>query len=139
MGSSVLKNSINIPSRIDEIRKTSSRIIDALKDYDLDEGTIFDIRLSTEEALRNAIQHGNKGKEDLPVNISFTVDNKILEIIIEDNGKGFDYRKVPDPTTDENILRTCGRGIYLIHNLMDEVHYNDKGNKIRMVKYLRRY
>lgn len=129
---------MKIRSEISEIRKASSKIIEEVKDHVLNEEIIFDIRLSAEEALRNAIQHGNKDRIDLPVNISYSVDDKILEIVIEDKGEGFDYKSVPDPTTGENILKTSGRGVFLIHKLMDEVHYNDKGNRIRMVKYLRR-
>ena len=130
-------NSITIPSDISCIKEVISKVIDSVKDRNLDSGAMFDIRLSAEEAIRNAIQHGNKNKKELPVNIKFNVDEKSLELIIEDKGEGYDYRHIPDPTTDKNILKTCGRGVYLIHKLMDEVHYNDKGNTIRMIKYLK--
>ncbi len=130
------KHSIKIVSEVPEIRKTSSKIIDFLKSYNLDEGIIFDIRLCTEEALRNAMKHGNKGKKDKPVLVSYSFDKEKLEITIEDSGSGFEYKKIPDPTTEENILKASGRGVYLIQKLMDEVHFNDRGNRICMVKYI---
>jgi len=138
MADSGIKDFLIVPSEADEIKKVSAKIIDALKIYKLDEETVFDIKLSTEEALRNAMQHGNKNNEKLPIEVSFAVDNSVLEITIEDRGEGFDYKNTPDPTTDKNILRTCGRGVFLIHKLMDEVQYNEKGNRIRMVKRLRK-
>lgn len=133
-----MKNSITVPTDKKEIKKVSFKILDALKSYNLDEEMVFDIRLSTEEALRNAMQHGNKGKKELSVDVSYAICPDALEITIEDKGGGFDYKSVPDPTTEENILRNSGRGVYLINKLMDEVHFNSRGNKIRMVKYLRR-
>ena len=55
---------------------------------------------------------------------------------MEDEGSGFDPEKVPDPTVEENMLKYGGRGVYLIKRLMDEVEYNDRGNRVKMVKYI---
>ena len=138
MAETAIKDFWIIPSKAKEIKKLSSKIIATLVPYNLDKEIVFDIRLSTEEALRNAMHHGNKNREDLPVEVSFSVAKGVLEITVEDKGEGFDYKNLPNPTTDKNILRTCGRGVFLIHKMMDEVYYNDKGNKVRMVKHLRR-
>ena len=56
---------------------------------------------------------------------------------MEDQGKGFDRVALPDPTKDEHILRSHGRGVYLVHKLMDKVEYNEKGNKVKLVKYFK--
>lgn len=132
-----ITETIKVASHIKNIRKISSRIVDLLMERNIDKPRIFDIRLSVEEAVLNAIEHGNKKKSSLNVTVSFAIDNDKAEISVEDEGKGFDYHSLPDPTTDDNILRSHGRGVYLIHKLMDEVQYNDKGNRVKMTKYLK--
>lgn len=132
-----VNESISIPSNIKNIRSVSSKIVELLIERKVNKSIIFDIRLSVEEAILNAIEHGNKNNEDLNINISFSIDGTKAEIAVEDQGAGFDHISLPDPTTDENILRSHGRGIYLIHKLMDKVQYNDKGNRVRLIKYLR--
>ncbi len=104
--------------------------------YALDESALFDIRLSVEEAIRNAMVHGNRSDRGLPVKIACSVNNGRLEIVIEDSGKGFDPKKVPDPTEEANLTKVGGRGVYLIKRLMDEVEYSAKGNRVRMVKHI---
>ena len=109
-----------------------------MKSHDVDESVIFDIRLCVEEAVRNAIVHGNKSNRDLPVHISYSLEGDRFTVEIEDQGRGFDPDKVPDPTLEENLLKGGGRGVFLIYKLMDEIKYNDEGNKIFMVKYIRK-
>ncbi len=130
------KKLIKIPSEISYIKKVSSEILDSLTPYKLNQDRLFDIRLCTEEAVRNAIVHGNGSDKKLYVTVSYWVDNDKLNIEIEDEGRGFDYNKVPDPTNENNILKGSGRGVYLVRHLMDEVEFNEKGNKLRLVKYL---
>ena len=127
--------SFKIPSEIKYIKKTSSRILKDLSSF-ADESTLFDIRLCVEEAVRNAIVHGNHCDKKLSVKIAYWVEGAKLVIDIEDEGKGFDYKSLPDPTDTEHIMRNSGRGVYLIHHLMDEVDYNDKGNRVSMIRYL---
>jgi len=128
---------IKIPSDIKKIRKVIAKIINVLLERNVDKSHIFDIRLSVEEAIINAIEHGNKKNKNLNVDITFVVDDEKIEIAVEDQGKGFDHTKMPDPTTDGNILRAHGRGVYLIHKLMDRVRHNDRGNRIKLTKFLR--
>lgn len=132
------KTTINVPSESSYIRVVSDKILDSLKGRNVDELEIFNIKLCSEEALRNAMEHGNKFRKELPVKVSYGIVGSRLEIEIEDSGKGFKREDVVDPTTDENILQERGRGVYLIHRLMDEVKYNEKGNKIMMAKNLER-
>lgn len=132
-----ISESIKIPNNAKHIRKISSRIVDLLVERNVDKSHIFDIRLSVEESILNAIEHGNKKNENLTVVVSFTIDDKRIEITVEDMGEGFNHATLPDPTKDANILRAHGRGIYLIHKLMDRVQYNDKGNRVKLTKYLR--
>ena len=130
------KTLIKIPSEIRNLRKASSRILSALESYDVDEGRIFDIKLCIEEAVRNAMVHGNCLDKKKIVKIICRIDGDALRIEVEDEGPGFDHTASADPTAAPNILKNSGRGVYLIRKLMDKVEYNDKGNKITMTKIL---
>ena len=99
------KTIIEIPSNLSCVTKVSENILNALKDYRLSDAYLFDIRLSIEEALRNAIEHGNKLNSSLSVKVSFCVTDGKLEISVEDTGAGFDFKNLADPTTEENIMR----------------------------------
>jgi len=127
----------SFPSDLKVVKKASLKIIDQLKNLKLDEITLFKIVLCTEEALINAIKYGNKNQKDLPVKVSLTKNPSSIEITVKDQGKGFDHKNLPDPTTDENIIKTSGRGLFLIRKLMDKVSYLDNGSRIKMVKYLK--
>jgi serine/threonine-protein kinase RsbW len=131
------KTLIKVPSETRYIRKVSSRILSGLDRYNVDEGRIFDIRLCIEEAVRNAMVHGNNSDKALSVKTIYWVDGDAVNIEVEDEGRGFDCAKVADPTAETNILKNSGRGVYLIKKLMDKVEYNDKGNKITMIKKLK--
>lgn len=133
---SVTKKNLTLPSTQDQIRKCSDEIVRALGPLGVDETALFNIKLCVEEAVRNAIVHGNKKDESKKVKISYWVEDGRLTIEIEDEGKGFAPKKLPDPTEEENLLKEHGRGVFLILHLMDEVVYSERGNKIRMTKNL---
>ncbi len=96
----------------------------------------FSIRLALEEALTNAMKHGNKMAADKSVFVKSTVDNATVTIEIEDEGDGFTLDALPDPTADENLGRASGRGVLLIKSFMDSAEYNEKGNRLVMLKLL---
>lgn len=95
----------------------------------------FAVRLALEEAAANAITHGNSGDPAKGVSIDLSVGNAKVEMILADEGSGFDYAHVEDPTTPENLMKPTGRGVKLMWGFMDEVHFNDAGNRVRLVKY----
>jgi serine/threonine-protein kinase RsbW len=128
---------IKVPSDTRHLRKVSIEIEKSLASYKLDEASLFDIRLCVEEAVRNAMVHGNRSDKDLHVEVSCWVKNGKLNIVVEDKGPGFDHTNVPDPTNNENLLKTSGRGVCLIRRLMDRAEYNGSGNKLTMVKTLK--
>lgn len=105
-----------------------------LKPLPLGEAALFDIRLCLEEALINAMKYGNRLEKDVPVELDVEGGADEVRITVKDQGTGFDVSKVADCTEEKNLYRNCGRGVYLIHQLMDEVRYNDKGNTLLMVK-----
>jgi serine phosphatase RsbU (regulator of sigma subunit)/anti-sigma regulatory factor (Ser/Thr protein kinase) len=88
------------------------------------------------EMLTNAIEHGNEGDLEKKVLIAYKVTPGKIMISVIDEGKGFDYHHLPDPLAPENILKDHGRGIFIVRKYMDEVHFNEKGNRIMAVKYL---
>ena len=130
--------SYRIPSNIKHIKDIWSKIHAHLNKLHLSDSDIFDIRLSTEESIINAMKYGNKFNEALPVIIELVISNNCVQISIEDKGEGFEHAQIPDPTLNNNVGKASGRGLYLIMHLMDEVSFNDKGNKITMTKYLKK-
>ncbi|MFH1190236.1 MAG: ATP-binding protein [Candidatus Omnitrophota bacterium] len=131
------KTLIKVPSDTRYIRKVSSGILSGIASYGVDESRSFDIRLCIEEAVRNAMVHGNCLNKKLHVRTSYWVDKGALNIEVEDDGCGFDYGKVADPTAEPHVLKNSGRGVYLIKKLMDKAEYSAKGNKVTMVKMLK--
>ncbi len=95
---------------------------------------LFGIRLAAEEALVNAIRHGNQSDEAKRVHISFKIGEDRLRLEIRDEGPGFDPSDVPDPTDDDNLEVPSGRGIMLMRNFMSFVEYNASGNCVVMEK-----
>ena len=133
-----MNKKITISSNLNNIRTAVAEVLDMLKAAEADESDIFDIRLCIEEALINAIKYGNRLDEKLKVVIDVAHNGNKVAISIEDQGKGFDYRDIPDPTEESNLLKAKGRGVFLIKHLMDELEFNKKGNRISMIKHLRR-
>ena len=129
-------HTIKIPSDLKEVKRVSAEILDFLKPLKLSQYELLDIKLCLEEALVNAIKHGNRLDKSLNVKIDYNLGDDTFKVTITDEGEGFDYRHVPDPTLEENLQELKGRGIFLIRRLMDEVEFNEKGNSITMVKFL---
>jgi len=127
---------ITVPSETRYIRKVSSGILSELDRRNVDEDRRFDVRLCVEEAVRNAMVHGNHSDKKLSVKTAYWIDGGMLNIEIEDEGAGFDHADVADPTLASHILKNSGRGVHLIRKLMDSVEYNGKGNKVTMMKKL---
>ena len=130
------KTVIKVPSSVGYIRKVSSKILSSLEPRKLDEDKLFDIRLCVEEAVRNAMVHGNGGNKNLSVRVAYWVKDERFIVEVKDEGSGFDYRRLEDPTANESLMKNSGRGVFLIKNLMDEIEFNERGNKVKMVKYL---
>ncbi|NQU95107.1 MAG: ATP-binding protein [Candidatus Omnitrophica bacterium] len=128
---------MRIPSDIKYIRKVSAEIENFLRSKNIDESYIFYIRLCAEEAIKNSILHGNKGDKGKSVFITYSLKGDKFNMEIEDEGSGFDPLKLPDPTKNENLLMEGGRGVFLIQKLMDKVEYNDRKNKVSMIKFIK--
>jgi len=123
-----------IPSDTTEARRIQEDIERQIAALKVSEQEVFSIRLALEEALVNAIKHGNQMDRSKQVRIGYRVLLDRLEIHITDEGNGFDPEDVPDPTAVENLERPCGRGLMLMRHYMTEVAYNSRGNTVSMTK-----
>ena len=126
-----------IPSDPAEARRVQDQIEQLLQSRAAHDHDVFSIKLALEEALVNAIKHGNQLDRDKKVLISYRLLPDRFEIRITDEGPGFDPNDVPDPTAVENLERPCGRGLMLMRHYMTEVNYNDRGNSVLMCKVFR--
>jgi serine/threonine-protein kinase RsbW len=123
-----------IPSDPLEACRVQEHIERLLAANHFDEREIFGIKLALEEALVNAIKHGNKMDRSKRVHIQYIVQPHRFEIGIADEGGGFDPGSVPDPLAEENLDRPSGRGLLLMRHYMTEVVYHPPGNRLTMAK-----
>jgi serine/threonine-protein kinase RsbW len=134
MGVAQMATELTIPSDLAEARRVQERIADALAASAYSEHDIFAIKLALEEALVNAIKHGNQMDSEKRVFIVFHVTPERFDIRITDEGEGFNPEEVPDPTLEENVERPCGRGLLLMRGFMTDVQYHGRGNVVSMAK-----
>jgi len=125
---------VSIPSDFAASRELQRRIIDEVHRAGYTSQNIFAIKLALEEAMINAIKHGNRLDMKKHVHVQYKVTPEQVEIIIQDEGEGFRREDVPDPTLEENITKCSGRGILLIEAYMNTVEFSDGGRRVRMVK-----
>src|SRR2546423_15593647 len=126
---------VSIPSDMAAARRVQADIEQALQQIHFGEHDIFAIKLALEEALVNAIKHGNQMDRAKRVHVSCRVRDDHFEVQITDEGQGFDPDDVPDPTPPGNLERPCGRGLLLMRHYMTEVAYHDRGRAVRMRKH----
>jgi serine/threonine-protein kinase RsbW len=96
------------------------------------EQEIFGIHLAVEEAVVNAIKHGNQFASDKTVRVCYYLSSDRLRVEVTDQGQGFNPEEVPDPTDDENLECPSGRGLMLMRSFMTEVQFNERGNAVQM-------
>jgi serine/threonine-protein kinase RsbW len=120
-----------------EARRVQEHIEQLLQESPCAERDLFSIKLALEEALVNAIKHGNQYDRNKKVEIAYQVLPDRFVIRITDEGTGFDPADVPDPTAVENLERPCGRGLMLMKHYMSEITYNERGNSVQMSKLFR--
>lgn len=124
---------INIDSDIKNIGSIESIALSIIDKFSLSQEKFPAILIATTEAVSNAIIHGNKEKKDKAVEIYAKLNQGDLYIQVKDQGDGFDFTDLPDPTTPESIEEEGGRGILLINELCDEYQFRDGGCTIEML------
>ena len=124
---------IQIPSLIENIRVIESFIDNSKEEFEFEDDIYGNIMVAVTESVNNAIRHGNKFDKDKNVYLTLQVENNQLLFEVEDEGPGFNYDGLPDPTSPENLENPGGRGIFLMRNLCDEVNFLDEGKKVQLV------
>lgn len=136
-GVTIERTELKLPSRLEAVAEGASAVAEVLSRTGVGEEAAFGIDMAVREGIANAVIHGNKLDEGKFVTISVTRSPDSLEINVRDQGQGFNPETVSDPTKEENILKTSGRGIFFMRNFMDEVEWSvlpEGGTALRMVK-----
>jgi len=128
------KTRLVIPSKLTALPDVLQAIIDQAIAKGFGKDEVFAIRLALDEAVSNAIRHGNQNDPTKTVTIDYAVDDQAIRIDVTDCGCGFCRDNLPDPTLEENLTSPSGRGVMLIESYMTKVSFNEKGNCIRMTK-----
>lgn len=125
-------NSINIeiPSLTENIRMIESFIDNAKEKFHLNDDIYGNIMIAVTEAVNNAIKHGNINNKQKNVSLTLNIDENSIRFRIEDEGDGFDYKNLPDPTAPENLAKPGGRGIFLMKHLSDDVIFEENGSVV---------
>lgn len=123
-----------IPSELDAGHASIEELMSALESAGWEGRDVFHIQMAIEEAVVNAIEHGNKKDASKQVHVLYVVSSDWVEMTITDQGAGFDHQNVADPTEEERLDQPRGRGVLLIRELMTQAQYNDKGNSVWMRK-----
>lgn len=127
---------IQIPSLSENIRIVESFIDNAKERFQFNDDIYGNIMIAVTESVNNAIIHGNDSDKSKNVSLSLQLNKNSLKFTVEDQGDGFDYQNLEDPTAPENLEKIGGRGIFLMKHLCDEVSFHDDGKKVELSFYL---
>ena len=128
------KLAFTIPSDYQRGNEVQARILEAAREAGFAGEHFFGLRIALEEALVNAIKHGNGLDLNKKVHIAAKITPRRIEVVVEDEGPGFHRGAVPDPTHEDNLTKTSGRGILLIEAYMSSVKWDRGGRRLRMVR-----
>jgi serine/threonine-protein kinase RsbW len=121
---------LKIDSSAENLRLVERLIEDVCEIYNVSEDNYGNILIAVTEAVNNAIYHGNKGNPGKSVQIGFENLDRKITFTVSDEGTGFDYKNLPDPTDPQNIDKVNGRGVFLMKNLADKVEFNNDGKEV---------
>ncbi|MCO6476336.1 MAG: ATP-binding protein [Phaeodactylibacter sp.] len=123
---------LKLSSNPRNIALVESFVEQVVERYKLSPDVYGNILISLTEAVNNAIIHGNCEDESKTVRIQFRKRKGHLAVRVTDEGCGFDYQSVPDPTAPENLLQVGGRGVFLMQQLSDSVEFHNNGSTVEM-------
>mgnify|MGYP006440851859 FL=1 len=132
-----MNKTISFSSDIKNISVVEQLIDDINRRFNLDKDIYGNILIAVLEAVTNSVIHGNKRNPDKKVNLAFDANDKNFQFIIEDEGPGFDFESVPDPTKPINVEKPHGRGIFLMMKLSDEILFENDGRRV-ILKFCRK-
>lgn len=126
-----------LPSHVEAVADAAAAATDFMRHCGASDEAGFGIEMAVREAVTNAVVHGNQEDEAKSVEVIFNCHGNELEIEVRDQGPGFEPEAVPDPTDPANLMKTSGRGIFLMRTFMDDIQYlpmPDGGTAVRMIK-----
>lgn len=112
----------------DAVERTEAFLRRHIENDDL----LYRVLLPVSEAVTNGMRHGNKMDADKQVRVHLRVEPSVVEVLVEDEGEGFDPERLNSPVEEDNLLKEGGRGIYLIESMADSVIFEEEGRRIRM-------
>lgn len=124
--------SFEIPSTSQKVEWAREHIVERAKKSGFSNDDVAHVKLVLTEALANALHHGNGDDPAKRIMIESEITEDFIEVAVQDEGQGFDPAGVPDPTLPENLEKPSGRGLLLMRTFMDEVAFNEKGNRVTM-------
>ncbi|MCK5823169.1 MAG: ATP-binding protein [Bacteroidales bacterium] len=127
-----MSKTIYISSKIENISKIESLVDQIYEEYSLEAVVYGNILVALLEAVTNSILHGNKLNPEKQVKVSYSLTDEFIEFSISDEGEGFDFDNIPDPTRPRNVEKPNGRGVFLMSHLTDELVYNKDNCEIIM-------
>lgn len=129
----------DLPARPDAAERALEDVMKALREGNCACGDLDDIRVALREALNNAVRHGSRLNPRKRIHLTCRCDPENgLQLVVRDEGEGFNPAAIPDPTKPENLDRFSGRGVYMIRKLMDQVEFRDRGRELHMRRRPRR-
>jgi len=132
----ILKLDMSIQADVEQVSTVVDQVMGLVREMKCAEGKEFDVDLALREALANAVVHGAKGDASKKIQFCVACDPGVgLLIVVRDPGEGFDPTSIPNCCMGQNVFSTHGRGIFLINQLMDEVHFERGGTEIHMRKF----
>lgn len=127
-----MKKEYSFPADITNLDKVE-KCINSILDYEeVDERLFGNVLIAVTEGFTNAVVHGSQNDNSKEVKIAYTSSNKDLAFSIKDQGSGFNYKDIPDPTKPENLEKPNGRGVFLISSLSDELKFEQNGSLLEM-------
>ena len=127
-----MEQRLEIASKTESLHLVEKFVDDFSTSCNIDHDVYGNLLIATLEAANNAITHGNKLDESKQVEIVFSIDEDKILLTVKDEGPGFDYKNIPDPTSPENLENMSGRGVYLMSKLSDEIEFENNGSFVKM-------
>lgn len=123
---------LELESTIDSLKEVEKLVDQVCTDYKVNEDFYGNILIAVTEAVNNAIIHGNKQNPQKKYSVTFNPKEDQIIFSVSDQGEGFDFNNLPDPTDPENLEKPNGRGVFLMKNLADKIEFEDSGRKVNI-------
>lgn len=123
---------LEMPSNPEQVSSLESFVDEIKQNFDIKEEMFGNILITLTEAVNNSIVHGNGADESKKVRVSAKKEGNSLVLTVADEGEGFDYSDLPDPTNPENIEKLTGRGVFLMNQLSDLMVFSDEGSTVEL-------